>query len=395
MVDYQNLDVFLDSSVDYSELVSLYGDSAQSLDTIINKTFDVLDISVSDKNIFCSIDDGVMVGLETSKELEWFYRIFLPEYKFSNRKSLLDFIEEERDVILSKLDIIRPKIRILEVDNNVLGSIIDYHLEELTNSFFNQLKVIASYTSISDPSLKDNLLQNISVYPCVIRLKNAGGYIGNVLGLDVFIPNSMLYRKQDGTDYSPGDVVKVVIENYVKDKQMFIVSNLRYVQMIIPSILPTMDLTKKMTGNVVGISNFGLFISFNDVLYGLLHISDMLSETMEKYNNREYVVGDQIDFYVKEYKDNKLVLSELSILDIEKNWNDKIEKYKGRVFNFKAIKEIKSGFLFEFDDSRVRGFLYDAEVKRYQTQIIVGDVYPVYVYDMDRVSGKVYLKCPN
>lgn len=395
MVDYQNLDVFLDSSVDYSELVSLYGDSAQSLDTIINKTFDVLDISVSDKNIFCSIDDGVMVGLETSKELEWFYRIFLSEYKFSNRKSLLDFIEEERDVILSKLDIIRPKIRILEVDNIVIGSIIDCHLEELTNSFFNQLKVIGSYTSISDPVLRDNLLQNIIVYPCVIRLKNAGGYVGNILGLDVFIPNSMLYRKQDGTDYLPGDVVKVVIENYVKDKQMFIVSNLRYVQMIIPSILPTMDLTKKMTGNIVGVSNFGLFISFNDVLYGLLHISDMLPETIEKYNNREYSVGDQIDFYVKEYKDNKLVLSELSIVDIENNWNKNVEKYKGRVFNFKAIKEIKSGFLFEFDDSRVRGFLYDAEVRRYQTQITIGNVYPVYVYDMDRVTGKVYLKCPN
>jgi ribosomal protein S1 len=396
MIDFLNIDVEAEiSSQDFQGLVSQYSDSAQSYDTILNKTFYIQDIVVVDKNIFCVIDDGVLVALETSKELEWFYNVFLPEYKFNNRRSLLEFIEEEKVILYAKLQVIQPKVLITNVKDTVDGSIIDYHIENLYKEFFDQYKLVSSYNTSPNDEQRNEMIEFIKVYSAIVKSKNAGGYIVSILGVDSFIPNSMMYRKQDGSDYLVGDVVKVVIENYVRDKGAFIVSNLKYIQMVMPSVIHTIDKNEHQTGNVVGVSNFGLFISFRDNLYGLLHKSEMSEDTLIRFENKEFSNGDVINFYIKEYKDGKIDLTEMSQQTLDKNWDDKVFKYKGKIFNFKAIKEIKSGVLFEFDDSRIRGFLYEMELRKYPYNIVVGNTYPVYVYDMDKESGKVYLKCPN
>ena len=394
MVDYLSLELDM-SNQDFTTLVSSYGDSAHSFDTLINKSYPIYNIEIVDKNIFCVIEDGVLVKLETSKELVWFYEVLLYDYTFNNRRSLLDFIEDYSDVIKERLNSEDVKVLINDVSEVVTGSIMDFHIDNVHKKFFEQLRIISSYLNETDTEKKDELLSKISVYNATVRSKNSGGYILNILGVDVFIPNSMLYRKSDGSDYVVGDTIKVVIENYIKDKGTFVVSNLKLVQLLIPTTINSIGRDELLDGNIVGISNFGLFISFRSNLYGLLHISEMKEETLRKYQNKELVVGGDINFYIKEYKDNKIDLTEYSPLEVDKSWEDKVAKYKGNVFNFKVIKEIKSGYLFEFDDNRIRGFLYEVEARKYPMNILVGETYPVYVYDMDRESGKVFLKCPH
>jgi ribosomal protein S1 len=394
MIDYLSLDLDM-SNQDFTELVSGYGDTTHSYDTILNKSYPIESIEIVDKNIFCVIEGGVLVKLETSKELPWFYGVLLHDYVFNNRRSLSDFIEENPNIIKSKLQASDVKVTITSVNEVVVGSIMDYHIDNLQKQFFEQLRIIGNYLSETTQEGKEKFLEDVIVYSASVKSKNAGGYILNIMGVDVFIPNSMLYRKSDGNDYKPNDIIKVVIENYIKDKGTFVVSNLKLIQMLIPTTINSIDRDELLDGNVVGISNFGLFVSFRSNLYGLLHISEMKEETLDRYKNKEILVGDKITFYIKEYKDNKIDLTETSPSEVEKMWEDKVAKYKGGVFHFKVVKEIKSGYLFEFDDNRIRGFLYEVEARKYPMNILVGETYPVYVHDMDRESGKVFLKCPN
>lgn len=91
---------------------------------------------------------------------------------------------------------------------------------------------------------------------------------------------------------------------------------------------------KIVSGTVTGITNYGIFVSFDDYYSGLLHISE-ISDGFVKNINDYAKIGDIIDVKILEvdYDNSHL---KLSIKDIGYNKNKNIKR--------KKIIETSTGF---------------------------------------------------
>jgi ribosomal protein S1 len=103
-----------------------------------------------------------------------------------------------------------------------------------------------------------------------------------------------------------GKEIPVMVEGYVEAKDIFIVSYKKYLSMIMDQKVQELDLTKKYKGIVTGSKSFGVFVEWEGVYTGLIHKSEV--DGNEKLLSLQ--TGDEVEFYVKEIKDNnKLTLT--------------------------------------------------------------------------------------
>ncbi len=82
----------------------------------------------------------------------------------------------------------------------------------------------------------------------------------------------------------------------------------------------------KVTGEIVSVKDYGIFVELNDGIEGLIHVSEM-SWTNKKSSNKNYNVGDKVEAVVLEVDvENKRI--SLGLKQLQPNpWDDMVVKY--------------------------------------------------------------------
>jgi len=158
----------------------------------------------------------------------------------------------------------------------------------------------------------DQINNPSKAYAAKIKEANKGGFFVEVQGIDAFMPGSLAAPNKinDFQSYVGKEVI-VMVEDFLKDMNSFIVSHKKYIAHILPQKLSEIDTMKRYAGTVTGASKYGIFIEFEEFFTGLLHVSKMSEETQKLFKSRQYKPGDPIEFYVGEVtKDNRVILTE-------------------------------------------------------------------------------------
>ena len=215
---------------------------------------------------------------------------------------------------------------------------------EIVKNFLN--KGICAYVVESSPSVKISLWQGhlksqtdefmiqienpTTAYTAKVIEANRGGFFVEVQGLEAFMPGSLAApnRITDFQSYIGKEIV-VMVEDFLKEMNSFIVSHKKYLAHILPTKIQELDLSKKYNGSVTGCSKYGIFVEFDELFTGLLHTSKMDYETKELFIQRMVKTGETIDFYISEItKDNRIILT-------KENPEDKLIKIQNFILNSK------------------------------------------------------------
>lgn len=159
-------------------------------------------------------------------------------------------------------------------------------------------------------TLKDTSSQ--SAYPGYIESAQIGaGFVVNIAGLKCFMPGSHAgANKLENYDQLVGQNIIVMVEGYSEQLDSVIVSRKKYIQAILPERVRELNKDTLYKGRVTGISNFGIFVEWNDsqgnpIFTGLLHETEMYLD------KNDYKQNEEISFYVKRVQSpEKIVLTQ-------------------------------------------------------------------------------------
>lgn len=403
----------LKDSLVFEEQLTEHLNNIEVYDPEVGTIFPVDSLDIINNKICALLPNDVVVLMNLSTEYRCLKDILFEDNNFKNRKEFLSYLKENKKEINDKVRSIHLKIEITNTKNGILeGSINLWNSKLLTSQFLDQIKynqIIESrkkvYTksktflnsyqnSYSEFDIEEAIL-NQRYYKCHLVEMNKGGFLGYISGLQVFIPGSLVhYKKIDNYEDFIDKTINVMIDSYVKERKIFIASNKRYIEAKIPEVIENIDNNEKLTGTITGLTKYGIFINFKEILNGLLHVSEMCQTNIDKLTNDEFTLGDSIDFFVKSYSDNKIVLSEMSLEDSEKEWKKQEDELQGTIVLARCIKKISYGFLFELQNGQ-KGLLYDIEARKYPMRIEIGNEYEVEVWKMDFSTSKTFLKFPD
>jgi ribosomal protein S1 len=222
-------------------------------------------------------------------------------------------------------------------------------------------------------SIKDEFMEQISkptkAYTCTVKEANKGGFFVDILGVDAFMPGSLAAPNKiiDFRSYV-GKQIIVMIEDYLKEMNSFIVSHKKYIDFVLPELLDNLDLNQKYTGTVTGTSKYGVFIEFNEMFTGLLHTSKMKESTKLAFDLRQIKSGDSIDFYIAEIsRDNRVILTEESPDDRYNRIKQFIFSVKDSVIDGEIVAVMGFGVIVSYGD--ITGLVPLKEFRRMRIQM--------------------------
>jgi len=265
------------------------------------------------------------------------------------------------------------KAYVRKVNDNYLGSVVESYLQSLRSELFEQIK------------------KETSAYTVKIESINKGGYILDLCGIKCFIPGSLSAANKI-TDFESyiGKEIPVMVEGYVEAKDIFIVSYKKYLSMIMDQKVQELDLTKKYKGIVTGSKSFGVFVEWESVYTGLIHKSEV--DGNEKLISLQ--TGDEVEFYVKEIKDNnKLTLTLEKPLEknvILQEISNKIAEGTMETVEATVKHKRKNGILIELDSFGFMGFIPSDKFNKKTRNCKSGDSITVKLIAVDTIAGKIF-----
>jgi ribosomal protein S1 len=269
-------------------------------------------------------------------------------------------------------------------NTNKTYAIIESELTRKGSLYAAHLKTIAT-------EFKEQIGKPTSAYRAKVLNKNQGGFLVEVQGIKAFLPGSLAAaNKIVNFDEYINKEIYVMIEDYLESSDIFVVSYKKYLEHILPSKLGELERNQLMKGVVTGASRFGVFAEFEEIFTGLLHSTEMSSTTLDRFNNGEFRSGDVIEVWLKDIKDNKLILTETDPSIRQSEMEEFREKVEG---NFKEafIVSIKPhGALMEIEKG-VLGLLPVKEMKKSGRRLNVGESLDVFIKKVDTSTGKIYL----
>lgn len=268
--------------------------------------------------------------------------------------------------------------RVRKVNGSYNGSVIDYYIHSLRAELFEQIK------------------KESSAYRIKILSVNKGGYIAELSGIKCFLPGSLAAANKI-TDFESyiGKEMHVMIEGYVEAKDIFIVSYKKYLNKIMDSKIQELDLTKKYKGYVTGTSGFGVFVEWDSVYTGLIHKTEFSDDNALSLLSS----GSEIEFYVKEIKDNNRLTLTLDkplernviIQDLENHVKDGT----GEPLEAKVKHRRKNGALVEIVQYGLMALIPQDRLGKKGANIKTGDDVTVSPYEVDTITGKIYVELIN
>lgn len=238
---------------------------------------------------------------------------------------------------------------------------------------------------------KEQITKPTMAYLAKVMSKNQGGFIVEVQGVKAFLPGSLAAANKI-TDFENfiGKEIHVMIEDFLKSSGIFVVSYKKYLENILPSKLADLERNQLMKGIVTGTSKFGVFAEFDSIFSGLLHTAEMTPETLATFQSGGFSAGDEIEMWLKDIRDNKLILTEIDP-SIRQN---EMEIFRGEIENSMKDATIVSikphGALMEIEKG-VLGLLPVKEMKKSGRRLNVGETLNIFIKKVDTSTGKIYL----
>jgi len=273
-------------------------------------------------------------------------------------------------------DVVQARVRLS--GSNYYGSVIEYYMHSLRLELFEQIK------------------KESNAYLIKIESINKGGYIVDLSGIKCFLPGSLAAANRI-TDFESyiGKQLHVMIEGYVEAKDIFIVSYKKYLNKIMESKIQELDLTKKYKGFVTGTSEFGVFVEWEEVYTGLIHKTEFLEES----ELTTIHPGDEIEFYVKEIKDNnRLTLTLEKPLErnvIIQDLENQIKERSEDPIEARIKHRRKNGILIELSNLGLMALVPQDKIGKRDRNLKPGDDLLVVVYEVEPSSGKIYARTFN
>lgn len=336
---------------------------------VVSKDFDdgdvvkITNVKVKDsENVQFSLVNGLELEFEMQKEKKFcdIYNINPLACEELTQEWISEFIDSDVYVSLSTKG------------NNIKGNLLKGHEVKVTNDFVRQ---------INKPT---------SAYVANVISRNKGGFMVDVMGVTAFLPGGLAAANKivDFEEYMNKDI-PVMIEDYLKDTNTFIVSNKKYIKHILPSKISELDHSAQYKGYVTGTAKYGIFVEFDGIFTGLLHYSKMTMITRDKFRNREFRPGDELTFWIKEVsKDNRIILSEEDPVERLNQIDEFKSKNLGVVKNGKVVSIKPFGTLVKLEKDII-GLVSKKELKAKRKVFEVGDDVVVTVDDVQK--DKIYL----
>jgi ribosomal protein S1 len=264
-----------------------------------------------------------------------------------------------------------------DINGTYHGSVVECYVHSLKAEFFDQIKKCSV------------------AYPAKIESVNKGGFLVDISGVKCFMPGSLAAANKI-TDFESylGKTLYVMIDGYVQVKDIFVVSYKKYLNHIMNSKIQELDLTKKYKGSVTGSSSFGLFVEWEDIYTGLIHKTEFENQIVQGFNP-----GDEIEFYVKEVKeDNKLTLTfgapvekTVKIYEIKEAIDNGTIQTMAGIIKYKR----KNGCLVEVPETGMMAMIPQEKVTEDLKNAKPGDRIAILIYEVDPVMGKIFAKPVN
>lgn len=253
------------------------------------------------------------------------------------------------------------------------GSLYSAHLRTIVNEF------------------REQIIKPTAAYTAKILSKNQGGFLVHVQGIKAFLPGSLAAaNKIVHFDNYIGKEIFVMIEDYLEASSIFVVSYKKYLEYILPSKLGELEKNQVLNGIVTGTSKFGIFVEFNELFTGLLHVTEMNSDTLQKFNEGKFKSGIDIQLWLKDIKDSKLILTEIDP-SVKRNEMEEFRtKIEGNMKSATIISIKPHGALMEIEKG-VLGLLPVKEMKKTGRRLNVGESIEVFIKRVDTSTGKIYL----
>lgn len=357
---------------DYAqELYDKYGDFVVMKDIKNGDILRVVDFKVSSTNkkeVIAVCENYTSLYFNFSKERKYFEILGLTEENF------FTWIESKEHLNYLKENKISIQAENVEVSK---GSLYQAHLKTIISEF------------------KEQILKPTSAYVAKIIDKNQGGFIVEVQGVKAFLPGSLAAANKI-TDFESymGKEVNVMIEDFLKSSDIFVVSYKKYLDYILPGKLGELERNQLMKGVVTGSSKFGIFVEFDDVFTGLLHTAEMSPETLEKFNKGFFKPGHELEAWLKDIRDNKLILTETDPSVKQSEYESFKEKIEGNTKEATIVSIKAHGALMEIEKG-ILGLLPVKEMKKYRRRLNVGEAIEVFIKKVDTSTGKIYLTMSN
>lgn len=301
-------------------------------------------------------------------------------YTESGQNIFVDLKREKKDAAKFGIDGIDFKVSsefeaiVREIGGTYYGSVVDCFVQGVKGEFFDQLK------------------ESSVAYPARVESINRGGYLVDISGVKCFLPGSLAAANKI-TDFESyiGKTIYVMIDGYVAQKDIFIVSYKKYLNNIMGQKIQELDLTKKYKGCVTGSSSFGLFVEWEDVYTGLIHKTEFEDQIVQGFNP-----GDEIEFYVKEVKeDNKLTLTfgapvekTVKIYEIKDQIDNGTVEAMAAVIKYKR----RNGCLVEIPEMGTMAMIPQDRLTEDLKNAKPGDRIAILIYEVDPVMGKIFAK---
>lgn len=270
---------------------------------------------------------GLSVTIDLSREKK-----FIQIYGYNTAKQFTDAIRDDNNRKIFLREGINAHI--IESTPSVKISLWQGYLKSIRDEFMDQ---------IENPT---------KAYVAKIIEANRGGFFVEVQGIEAFMPGSLAAPNKilDFQSYI-GKEITVMVEDFLREMNSFIVSHKKYLAHVLPSKIQELDLNAQYTGLVTGTSKYGIFIEFNELFTGLLHTSKMDEETKKSFIAREYKPETEIDFYIAEItKDNRIILTKESPVEKLKKIQNFILESKDKILEASVAAVMGFGVIVNIDD---------------------------------------------
>jgi predicted RNA-binding protein with RPS1 domain len=335
----------------------------------------IIDIfNIKETYIDVELAGGLTVSIDLTREKK-----FIQVFGHNNAKEFTDSLRE-KETIKSFLDR-GLTAYIIEATPSVKISLWQGHLKTVRDEFMRQ---------IENPT---------QAYKAKVIQANKGGFFVEVQGIEAFMPGSLAAPNKivDFQSYIGKEII-VMIEDFLKEMNSFIVSHKKYLTHILPIKIQELDIFKKYSGSVTGCSKYGIFIEFDELFTGLLHISKMDLETKAEFDIRNIKAGDHIEFYISEItKDNRIILTKESPEEKLNKIQNFIVNSKDKILESSIAAIMNFGLIINFkDENNLNGLIPIKEIKKNKmmaNNFIVGDKIKV-IFD-SYINDKLIFKLPE
>ena len=333
-------------------------------------TVKIVDIfNVKDTFIDVELSGGLSVTIDLSREKK-----FIQLFGYNTPKEFTDALRS-REIID---DFVQKGINVYIIESSpVKISLWQGHLKSVRDEFMEQ---------IDNPN---------KAYTAKVIEANKGGFFVEVQGIEAFMPGSLAAPNKivDFQSYIGKEII-VMVEDFLKEMNSFIVSHKKYLNHIIPIKIQELNLTQKYSGTVTGTSKYGIFVEF-DIFTGLLHTSKMDPTISALFTQRLIHSGDPIDFYIAEItKDNRIILTNESPEEKLKKIQNFIFVSKDKILESNVAAVMNFGVIVNVED--LTGLIPIREFKKNKimaNNYIIGE--PINVLFDEYRDEKLIFKLPE